>query len=296
MGIITILWEKWVEFRRDFYKITLAAMIAPLMYLIVFGMGIQTTSHGQPYLNFLIPGVVSLTTMNGSFNAIAQNLNVQRLYEKAFDQVMISPTPLWQFIAGQIIGGSLRGLYAGGIILLLTAPIETGLIFNGWSFLVMFLNGAVFSAIGVVVSFLAKNHADVPRFSNYIIMPMAYLCNTFFSTEKLPGFVGKFVSALPLSQTSHLMRSISSGEAVNYTGIGILLLYLIRCHSYGKLRHFLYSVPLLCLLFLRFPDSCIGIKDIGIEFLTKLCCDRIAHILINHTIAFITLIGAVSRH
>ena len=97
MGIITILWEKWVEFRRDFYKITLAAMIAPLMYLIVFGMGIQTTSHGQPYLNFLIPGVVSLTTMNGSFNAIAQNLNVQRLYEKAFDQVMISPTPLWQF-------------------------------------------------------------------------------------------------------------------------------------------------------------------------------------------------------
>ena len=108
MGIITILWEKWVEFRRDFYKITLAAMIAPLMYLVVFGMGIQTTSHGQPYLNFLIPGVVSLTTMNGSFNAIAQNLNVQRLYEKAFDQVLISPTPLWQFIAGQIIGGSLR--------------------------------------------------------------------------------------------------------------------------------------------------------------------------------------------
>ena len=152
MGILTVLWEKWVEFRRDFYKITLAAMIAPLMYLIVFGMGIQTSSHGEPYLNFLIPGVVSLTTMNGSFNAIAQNLNVQRLYEKAFDQVMISPTPLWQFIAGQVIGGSLRGLYAGMVIILLVLPIGTGLCFNGWSFLLMFLNGAVFSTIGVVVS------------------------------------------------------------------------------------------------------------------------------------------------
>ena len=220
MGIITILWEKWVEFRRDFYKITLAAMIAPLMYLVVFGMGIQTISHGEPYLNFLIPGVVSLTTMNGSFNAIAQNLNVQRLYEKAFDQVLISPTPLWQFIAGQIIGGSLRGFYAGGVILVLTMPIDTGLIFNGWSFLVMFLNGAVFSAIGVVVSFLAKNHADVPRFSNYII-------NTFFSTEKLPGFLGKFVSALPLSQTSHMIRSISAGEGFAMSGIAILMTYLI---------------------------------------------------------------------
>ena len=101
--------------------------------------------------------------MNGSFNAIAQNLNVQRLYEKAFDQVIISPTPLWQFIAGQIIGGSLRGLYAGAVIILLILPIGTGLCFNGWSFLLMFLNGSVFSTIGVVVSFYAKNHADVPR-------------------------------------------------------------------------------------------------------------------------------------
>ena len=134
MGILTVLWEKWVEFRRDFYKITLAAMIAPLLYILVFGLGIQTMSHGQSYLNFLIPGVIALTTMNGSFNAIAQNLNVQRLYEKAFDQVMISPTPLWQFIAGQVIGGSLRGLYAGMVIILLVLPIGTGLCFNGWSF------------------------------------------------------------------------------------------------------------------------------------------------------------------
>ena len=170
MGIITILWEKWREFIRDFTRITLAAMVAPLMYLIVFGWGIRTSMNGQPYLYFLIPGVVSLTTMNGSFNAIAQNLNVQRLYEKAFDQVIISPTPLWQFIAGQILAGALRGLYAGGIILFLVLPVRTGLVFNALSFFILFLNGAVFSSIGIVVSFLARNHADVPRFSNYFIM------------------------------------------------------------------------------------------------------------------------------
>lgn len=226
MGIVTILWEKWREFRRDFYKITLAAMVAPLMYLIVFGVGIQTMSHGEPYLNFLIPGVVALTTMNGSFNAIAQNLNVQRLYEKAFDQVMISPTPLWQFVAGQVIGGSLRGLYAGAVILVLVWPVHTGLIFNGWSFLIMFLNGAVFSVIGVVVSFYAKSHTDVPRFSNYMIMPMAYLCNTFFSTEQMPHGLREAVGILPLSQTSAMIRSIARGEGFSVSGILILLLYL----------------------------------------------------------------------
>lgn len=226
MGIVTILWEKWREFRRDFYKITLAAMIAPLMYLVVFGVGVQTMSHGEPYLNFLIPGVVALTTMNGSFNAIAQNLNVQRLYEKAFDQVMISPTPLWQFVVGQVIGGSLRGLYAGLVILVLVWPIHTGLIFNGWSFLILFLNGAVFSVIGVVVSFYAKSHTDVPRFSNYIIMPMAYLCNTFFSTEQMPHGLREAVGILPLSQTSGMIRSIAKGEGFAPVGILILAAYL----------------------------------------------------------------------
>ena len=226
MGIITILWEKWREFLRDFSRITLAAMVAPLMYLIVFGWGIRTTMNGQPYLYFLIPGVVSLTTMNGSFNAIAQNLNVQRLYEKAFDQVIISPTPLWQFIAGQIIAGALRGLYAGGIILLLVSPIKTGLIFNPVSFFILFLNGAVFSSIGIVVSFLARNHADVPRFSNYFIMPMAYLCNTFFSTNNIPHGVREFIAVLPLSQTSRMVRGIASGEPVSLIGIPLLFAYL----------------------------------------------------------------------
>ncbi len=226
MGIFTILWEKWREFVRDFSRITLAAMVAPLMYLIVFGWGIRTTMNGQPYLYFLIPGVISLTTMNGSFNAIAQNLNVQRLYEKAFDQVIISPTPLWQFIAGQIIAGALRGLYAGGIILLLVSPIKTGLIFSPLSVFILFLNGAVFSSLGIVVSFLARNHADVPRFSNYLIMPMAYLCNTFFSTDSIPRGARELIAALPLSQTSRMVRSIASGESISLMGIPLLLAYL----------------------------------------------------------------------
>lgn len=227
MGIITVLWEKWVEFRRDFYKITVAAMISPLMYLIIFGMGIQTTSHGEPYLHFLIPGIVSMATMTGSFGAIAQNMSVQRLYEKALDQVMVSPTPLWQFILGQIIGGSLRGMYAGGVILLLTAPIRTDLIFNWMSFLILFLNGTVFSTIALVLSFLAKSYTDAPRFTSYIITPMSFLCNTFFSTEQMPSGFRQAISLLPLSQTSSMVRSISNGEQPGTFGFVVLFAYLI---------------------------------------------------------------------
>ena len=227
MGVLAVLWEKWREFRRDFYKITLAAVITPLMYLIVFGLGIQTTSHGEPYLNFLIPGIVALSTMTGSFSAVAQNMSVQRLYEKALDQVMVSPTPLWQFILGQLIGGSLRGMYSGCMILLLTMPIRTGLIFNGMTALIMFMNGTVFSTIALVLSFLAKSYTDAPRYTSYIIVPMSFLCNTFFSTDQMPLGFRQVISVLPLSQSCSMIRSIANGEIPNYMGMAVLAGYLL---------------------------------------------------------------------
>lgn len=227
MGIVTVLWEKWTEFKRDFYKITLSAMISPLLYLIVFGMGIKTTSHGEPYINFLIPGLVAMSTMTGSFGAVAQNMSVQRLYEKALDQIMVSPTPLWQFITGQIIGGSLRGIYSAAMILLITFPLKTGLVWNAWSLLVMFLNGTVFATIALTLSFTAKSYTDAPRYTSFIIVPMSFLCNTFFSTEEMPNGFRQFVSVLPLSKASEMLRSISRGEGFELSGIIILIIYLI---------------------------------------------------------------------
>lgn len=227
MGIVTVLWEKWTEFKRDFYKITLSAMISPLLYLIVFGMGIKTTSHGEPYINFLIPGLTAMSTMTGSFGAVAQNMSVQRLYEKALDQIMVSPTPLWQFITGQIIGGSLRGIYSAAMILLLTFPLKTGLVWNGWSLLVMFLNGTVFATIALTLSFMAKSYTDAPRYTSFIIVPMSFLCNTFFSTDNMPNGFRQFVSVLPLSKASEMLRSISRGEGFDVWGMVILAIYLV---------------------------------------------------------------------
>ncbi len=226
MGIITVLWEKWTEFKRDFVKITLSAVISPLMYLIVFGLGLRGTAQDD-YLNFLIPGLVAMSTMTGSFGAVVQNMSVQRLYEKALDQVMVSPTPLWQFVMGQVIGGALRGMYAAAVILFITLPFRSGLVFNGWSVLAMFLNGVVFSTIALTLSFLAKSYSDAPRYTSYIIMPMSFLCNTFFSTDKMPGILGNVIALLPLSQASFMIRSISAGAFPGFTGYAVLGLYTI---------------------------------------------------------------------
>ena len=215
MAILTVLWEKWVEFRRDWLQITLSSLVAPLLYILTFGLGLgqALAVDGRAYLDFLLPGVVALTTMNSSFNAIGMSLNVQRLYEHSFDNIMISPTPMWQYILGQMTAGSLRGMYAGSLVIVVGLCFGSDMTFQPMFFVIMLLNGMTFASLGVLAAVLSKTHAGISRFSSFVLTPMSFLGNTFFSAAAMPEELNVLIQCLPLTQSATLLRAISWGES-----------------------------------------------------------------------------------
>ena len=229
MAIWTVIWEKWIEFKHEWFKITISSLISPLLYLLTFGLGMGSfmATGDRPYLQFLIPGVIALTTMNSSFNAVGMSLNVQRLYEHSFDSIMASPTPLWQYVVGQMIGGSLRGMYAGVLILLISLLFPVQLVFSVWFLLIMLLNGMVFGALGVMAAILSSTHADIARFSTFVILPMTFLCNTFFSTDYVPAVIKWIIEILPLTHASRLLRQLAWGEGFSWISFAVLLAYTV---------------------------------------------------------------------
>ena len=226
-AVVTVLWEKWVEFRFEWKKITASALVSPLLYLIALGWGLGSASAvtERPYIDFLVPGILALTTMNTSFSAVAQPLNVQRLFEHSFDHIIISPTPMPAYIFGQMLGGSLRGMYSGVLILLLSFPFGASMCLSPAFFLVMLLNGMTFGALGVMAAVLASTHADITRFSTFVILPMTFLCNTFFPLDRVPGAVQTLIRLLPLTHASGSLRSMAYGAAPSLLSLGVLALY-----------------------------------------------------------------------
>ncbi len=225
-GIMTVLWEKWVEFKFEWKKITASALVSPMLYMIALGWGLGSASSvtDRPYIDFLVPGIIALTTMNTSFSAVAQPLNVQRLFEHSFDHIIISPTPMPAYIFGQMIGGALRGMYSGVLILLLSIPFGATMQITPAFFLVMLLNGMTFGALGVMAAVLASTHADISRFSTFVILPMTFLCNTFFPLDKTPRLVQLLIRVLPLTHASGSLRAIAYGGAAD--GVSILILFV----------------------------------------------------------------------
>lgn len=227
--IVTVLWEKWVEFKFEWFRITVSALISPLMYMIALGWGLGSTSTvtDRPYIDFLVPGIIALTTMNTSFSAVSQPLNIQRIFEHSFDQLVISPTPMPDYIFGQMLGGSLRGIYSGVLILLLSAPFGANIRLSAAFFLVMLLNGLAFSALGVTAAIVAKTHGDIARFSSFVILPMTFLCNTFFPLDRVPDWVQTLIHILPLTHASSSLRSLAYGGAVNWLSLAVLGAYAL---------------------------------------------------------------------
>ena len=226
-GIITVLWEKWVEFKFEWKKITASALVSPMLYMIALGWGLGSTSSvtDRPYIDFLVPGIIALSTMNNSFSAVGQPLNVQRLFERSFDQIIISPTPMPAYIFGQMLGGALRGMYSGLLILLLSIPFGASIQLSPAFFLIMLLNGMTFAALGILSAIVASSHGDIARFSTFFILPMTFLCNTFFPLEKVPKFIQVLISILPLTHASSSLRAMAYGSAPNVWSLLILAGY-----------------------------------------------------------------------
>ena len=229
MGIITAIWEKWIEFKYEWKKITASALVSPLLYMIALGWGLgsMTSVTDRPYIDFLVPGLIAMNTMNNSFSAVATALNIQRIFEHSFERVIISPTSLKQYVLGQAIGGSLRGMYGGVLILLISLPFGVEIKLTPAFFLVMFLNGLAFAALGVVAAILSSTHGDVARFSTFVITPMTFLCNTLFPLERVPETIQILIRFLPLTHASGQLRSLSYGEPLSWFSVMVLTVYAV---------------------------------------------------------------------
>lgn len=226
-GITTVIWEKWIEFKYEWKKITAAALVSPMLYMIALGWGLGSASSvtDRPYIDFLVPGVIALNTMNASFSAVSQSLNVQRIFERSFDQIIISPTPMPAYIAGQMIGGAIRGMYGGCLLLIVSIPFGATMNLSPMFFAVMLLNGMTFAALGILAAIVASTHGDIARFSTFCITPMTFLCNTFFPLDKVPDGIELLINFFPLTHASGALRTLAYGNAVDPLNLIVLALY-----------------------------------------------------------------------
>lgn len=224
-------------FRRKLLKLgyLFSAMVVPIIYLLAFGVGLgrNVLMQGTDYLTFLVPGLVAMSSMNNSYTWIASALNLNRLYFKTFQIFVQAPIHPSSIMIGEMLAGMVKGLFASSLIILVGLLTFTKFSLTPLFFITLFLNCFLFANLGVITGMIAKSHEESATYSNFLIMPMAFFCGTFFPVDRLPLFVKPILYLLPLTHTNILIRKSSLDEE-GLISLLILIAYAGVFFLYGS--------------------------------------------------------------
>ncbi|BAU23041.1 ABC transporter [Caldimicrobium thiodismutans] len=223
-GFLAIYLREILLLKKRFFRVLLSFSINPLLYIMAFGIGLGKGIflQGRSYLEFLIPGLISASSMLQAF-AINVEINVARFYLKVFEEFQSAPLSSLSYALGEVFSGVTRA-FLSVILILLLAQLFGGvkIQLNPLFFMIVFLNAFIFASLGLASAMTIKAHADQTLITNFIITPMMFLGGTFFPVENLPGFIKPIIEILPLTLVSHNLRSLAWGQGAQIKDILIL--------------------------------------------------------------------------
>ena len=135
---------------------------------------------------------------------------------------MVAPINMRTYAIGKIISGAFYGVYSASLIILIVMIFGGGLEITPYFVVIALLNCFLFSAGGFLAGLTIDSHADMAKFTSFIITPMSFLCGTFFSIEKMPLGIKYFINILPLTHTSQALRA--TGESIEMMILHVVVL------------------------------------------------------------------------
>ena len=187
----------------------ISAMFMPLLYLLAFGLGLgnRVSIGGGSYLDYILPGLIAMSSMINSYTWVANGLTMGRLYFRTFQVYLQAPVSAAAIVFGQVMSGIVRGLVSSAVLIVLGFLLGSRLTFNLVFVAALLINCFLFAAFGVIVGMRSRSHEDTANFTNFFIMPMAFFCGTFFPIEQMPRVLRMIIHAMPLTYTNHLLRT-----------------------------------------------------------------------------------------
>lgn len=223
-----VAWSDLCYLKSNFITIMITVLIMPLLYFVTFAFGIGNYVEevdGVSYVAFVIPGIISLSTVTSSFSSTANKILVQRRYYCSFDEILLCPISPAAVVIGKTTVGFFKGMMCCLALIVLGLLITDDLHISFLLLVSIALSCFVFSLLGVLAGFIIKGLPTVNLFNSLVILPMTFLCGTLFSVSAYPPIVQSIVNILPLTHTTSCIRAAALGWDFPFESLLILLAF-----------------------------------------------------------------------
>lgn len=184
------------------------------------------TLSGTRYIDFLVPGLITMGVMMSSMWGISYGI-IEKRSKKLLRRLVATPMKKSHFLMA-LITVRITMNFIEAIVLLLFALIAFKMTIQGSipAMILMFLAGNfAFAGIAVFVSSHTSNTEVGNGLINFVVMPMMVLSGIFFSYHNFPDWSIPVIQKLPLTMLTDGIRSIIN-EGAGYQEVAIPVLIL----------------------------------------------------------------------
>jgi ABC-2 type transport system permease protein len=166
---------------------------------------------------------------------------MQAKFLRFIEDILITPLSGLEISLSYIIGGTVRGVVNGFLVLLL-GYFLTGFQIESWFLTIVYLISVAwaFAGAGVIVGIYAKSWDSIMVITNFFFMPLIFLGGVFYSIDMLPDFWRTFSMVNPLYWMINGLRYATLGiaETSHELSLGISILFAI---FFSTLASYMFS-------------------------------------------------------
>lgn len=228
IGFLTLLKREVVRFLKDALDTIVPPTVGVLLFMLIFGLALGSrlgAVDGVPYIQFVIPGLILISVIRNSFLNPAYSL-FQSRWEGNIADFLVSPLSLTQIAVAIILGGVVRGLIVGALVLF-AALLLTDLPFAHPALFTMYVLAVSlsFASVGALVGLWTKGWEGVNTINTFVLDPLVMLGGVFYSLEMVRGVpIIELLTALnPFTYITEGFRAAILGGAEAHVLIGLLL-------------------------------------------------------------------------
>ncbi|MCX6334171.1 MAG: ABC transporter permease [Bacteroidia bacterium] len=193
------------------------------------------TVKGTRYIDFLVPGLITLGIMMSTMWGISYGI-IEKRSKKLLRRLVATPMKKSHFLIA-LITVRVAMNFIEALVVLIFAIIVFNLTVQGSisAMILLFLAGNIaFSGIAVFVSSHTSNTEVGNGLINAVVMPMMVLSGIFFSYHNFPDWSIPVIRNLPLTMLTDGMRSIfNEGAGWPQVSMPILILTAIGVILFG---------------------------------------------------------------
>lgn len=187
IGAFHLFRREVTRFTKILVDTTVSPVVSNLLYLIIFSVAFTGKKVlGVDYIQFLAPGLITLTLINSSFSNPSFALVISK-FSGTISDLLISPLTGTQIASAYIGAAMVRALITATLTFISILFFTHLSVFN-FPFLIIgaLLTSCFFGALGVVFGYFAKQFDSLTMITTFVITPMSFLGGVFYPISSLP--------------------------------------------------------------------------------------------------------------